>query len=734
MTYLNANQLHILSNAYAKQGFRTGSSLFSKRDITVADVEQLYLDGYLSKNGNKYSSNRRTENALEDHGFDLDGIETIKAPKKKPAKNPEVRLREHIELSESTLSNLKDRDRIQEILLEKAKEKALAGDPWDYVRRQWPELIIKDETDLAYFRKHCKRTKNLDLRLDDTQIELIEHAFNPTVKEIAIKGSTSPGKGFATALLMNIWYSIYTDDRITIISINSSHSKRVMFAEFMTWRKKMRYQDNCDDQVEGVTDPDNQKHFVNIANPKDGEGLSGGHGAHVLFVFDEMSGIPSLLAINARKQASLIIFISNPRTLSGFFFDLYPKVEPDKNQVWVDKGIRRACLTFGGLGALNVRARRLHVLYGPPGGLEGETIDGEKFYIAEGDKVPDRFVPHVRSLIPGQMDYLKYSTIMQSPDPIERAWSGEGKFPPEDAEFQIIAPSWLKEPCGLWKKHQEEIKITALGLDLAASEKGDETVLAAGGPLGIKHIFRTKKANPMATLSWIVSVCNSLGVSLTRGDVPIAIDAIGAGGNVMASLMEQSGAIVYPIVSNAKADNTHLYCNKRAELYGVLGERLNPDSEHLEMFMIPDDEKLKEELVAHEKCFVADMIRFYATPKVKAKGQFASVQPIKEKLGRSPDSSDAVVMCYWVIRDTEFDGAVIDQFNPAKALESYRKTEDGQVIESLGDGSQHELSESDFSEAWGNSPVSVEDEVALFRKAIANQKKNGHMFDWSSMG
>jgi hypothetical protein len=682
-------------------------------------VELLYNEGYLSKRGKAYCANRSTESALRDHDIDVEelSVKEVKKATKKPS--AEQLLAEHINLTSSLEQVTQSRDAIQQSLLKYAINEAKAGDPWNFVRRQWPELIITDPIDLEYFKRNCSRDHALDLRLDDVQVELIEHGLNPTIPEIAIKGSTSPGKGFATALLVNIRYHIFPD-RIVLISQSSKHAKDVMFAEVVTWRKKMRYPDDCETQVAGVIDHNNPKHFIGIANPETGEGLSGGHGKHVMFVFDEASSVDSSLPINARKQASLIVFISNPRTLSGFFYDLYPKVEPDKNQVIVDKGIKRACMTFGGKGALNVRARRLHLPYGPPGGYHGTTLDGEEFFIAEGDPVPDEYLPHVQALIPGQMDLKKYDTIMQTPDETERRWSGEGKFPLEDAEFQIIVPTWLEKPCAMWREHKDKIEITALGLDLAASVKGDSTILVAGGPLGIKHIFKTQKSDSMETLSWVVSCCQEMGIDLKKGDIPIAIDAIGAGGGMMASLMEMNGAVVYAMKGNRAAENSALYCNVRAELYGVLGERLNPDSAHLDVFMIPDDDELKEELTAHEKHFVADMTRFYCTPKVRAKGQFANVQTIKERIGRSPDIADAVTLCHWVIRDREFDGSVAQQFNPNDVLEQYQKKDNGRITEVRGNGNLLDVTEEQFSQNWGNEPTSIEDEIAAFRAAAAS--------------
>ena len=401
--YLNSNQLHVLTNAFRKPGYSKASALSTRKEIRADLVELLYVEGYLSKRGKSYCANRSTEAALQDHDIELDSL--VQEVTEKPVTiSAEDKLAEHIQLTSSVEQVTHSRDTIQQSLLKYAINEAKAGNPWNFVRRQWPELVITDPIDLEYFKRHCNREHALDLRLDDVQCELIEHGLNPTIPEIAIKGSTSPGKGFATALLINIRYHIFMD-RIVLISQSSKHAKDVMFAEVATWRKKMRYPDKCETQVAGVMDPDNPKHFIGIANPETGEGLSGGHGKHVMFCFDEASSVDASLPTNARKQASLIVFISNPRVLSGFFYDLYPSVEPDKNQVIVDKGIKRACLTFGGNGALNVRARRLHLPYGPPGGYHGTTLDGEEFFIAEGDTISDEYWPHVEALIPGQMSW-----------------------------------------------------------------------------------------------------------------------------------------------------------------------------------------------------------------------------------------------------------------------------------------------------------------------------------------
>jgi len=710
--YLSPDQLHILATAYRHRGYHHATKLFSKPSLRVADVEDLYSQGYLSKRGQRYAANERTSKALEDHGWDLSVVEVQEKPKPEPKLKPEEKFASRmLEAELDDLAAIEPGElkalvqAATNLRLEDCRQRCRDGNPSPLIRMQWPDLVIKDKDELWHFKRLCQRDHDLDLRLDDKACKFLKWAFDPTMREMAIKGCTSAGKGHGTSLFINLWYDIWQEDRIVLISETSTHAKDVMFAEVATWRRMMAHPCKGEILREGIKDPGVEKHNLVIANPQTGEGLSGRHGGHTLFVFDEASSTPEFLYKNAQQPARMIIAISNPRVLSGWFYNLFPKMNPNDDQIITDRGIRRGLVTFGGPDCLNVRGNRLKdPIYAPPDGLKITTPDGE-YEFPEGVEIPKELRKHAKNLIPGQMDIEKFRTTMQDTDKTKVAWAGLGHFPPEDLEFQIIPPSWLDKPVKLWREKSNEIKVSAFGLDLASSDDGDECSLTPGGHKGLlmPHTIRKKMTNEEA-LTWVRGCAASHGIDLFDGTCPIAVDTIGAGGDRFCDILEAAGATVVRCTGNASSDvNPHVYMNKRTELYGELANRLSPDSDDLETFMIPDDLKLLEEIVAHEKIYATDGIRFRLTPKKKEAG--SKQMTIKDKIGRSPDRADSAVLCFAAIQESAESGCVTNQFDPRSVIIEIKKQQDGteQKLNALGEQASEDAeytSLEDEKELW----------------------------------
>lgn len=682
--YLSADGLHVLSNAYRNRGYHHATKLFSKPHLRVQDVQALYEQGFLSKRGERFAANDSTLKVLQDHGWDLSLVEIqekakpepkLKAEEKFAARLIEADLDEMVGMEPGELKALVQA--VTNTKLEECRQRCRDGDPFPLIRMQWPELVIKDADMLWHFKRLCSRDHDLDLRLDDKACKFLKWAFDPTMREMAIKGCTSAGKGHGTSLFINLWYDIWQEDRIVLISETSTHAKDVMFAEVATWRRLMKHPCKGEILREGIKDPGVEKHNLVIANPQTGEGLSGRHGGHTLFVFDEASSTPEFLYKNARQPARMVIAISNPRVLSGWFYNLFPKLNPNDDQIINDRGIRRGLVTFGGPDCLNVQGQRLKdPIYSPPDGLKITTPDGE-YEFPEGVEIPKELRKHARELIPGQMDIEKFRTTMQDTDKTKVAWAGLGHFPPEDLEFQIIPPSWLDKPVQAWNLRHSEIVVSAFGLDLAASDDGDECSLTPGGWKGLlKPLTIRKKMTNEEALTWVRNGAASCGVNLFDGSCPIAVDAIGAGGDRFCGILESAGATVIRCIGNASSDaNPHVYMNKRTELYGELASRLSPDSDELDVFMIPDDHSLHEEFVAHEKIYATDGIRFRLTPKKKEAG--SKVMTIKDKIGRSPDRADSAVLCFAAIQESAESGCLTNQFDPRTVATEIKKSDDG---------------------------------------------------------
>ncbi len=531
----------------------------------------------------------------------------------------------------------KAREAKAELALRNAIRRARNGESWDYVKWQWPELMARDEDERTLLGR--------DLRIDGFQSDIIESAFRPEITELFIKGCTKPGKGFAVALVANVWFDIFPESRVIISSDRIEHAQRVIFAEIASLRQRMRRPGSGTIQVRGISD--GPKHYMMIANPQTGEGFSGQHGPSTLFLFDEASAVPDEFYDNAKKQARMIIALSNPRTLGGWFRRAFPIQTPDATQTVATSFGRRRCVTVGGEDCLNVRHKRLEKPIAPHGGIE---IRGRTF--AAGDPIPSELHDDIRPIIPNQLDYARYRDILAHPNPRHVEVFGQGRFPMEDLELQVILDSWLDRHIDAWSIMREEIPVDAFGLDVAASQNGDETVLAAGGSSGLRRLHVRQMADTMQTVAWTLAIArDEYGIDLKAGMVPVAVDMDGLGKGVGDRLAEQ-GARIIEIRGNRPADvEPDLYANKRAENYGELARRLDPRGPWgNDPWPMVTDAMLREELTAPAKLFASDGVRFRITPKDRPPGGIFKGETLREKLGRSPDRADAVVYLYAAVR------------------------------------------------------------------------------------
>jgi hypothetical protein len=331
-------------------------------------------------------------------------------------------------------------------------------------------------------------------------------------------------------------------------------------------------------------------------------------------VFDEATSISDEFYDLAKTQAKLIVALANPRTMGGWFRRAFPLDSPNRTQTIETPFGKRRCITISGRDCRNVR--------------EG------------------------REVIPNQITRERYEALMSHPDPRWRTVFALGHFPEEDPERQVILPSWLERHQQAW---HSGIGVEALGLDVAASEHGDATVLAVGGKDGVREIHRHKKRDTMETVGWVLSLAQDrYGLDVRYGNVPICVDMDGLGKGVGDRLREQ-GVRVIEFRGNATSKaHPKTYVNLRAEAYGELARRLDPEGPWAdEPWALPADPLLREELVAPEKIFSSDGLAFRLTPKHRHPGATFVGETLQEKLGRSPDTADAVAYLYHAERSIE---------------------------------------------------------------------------------
>lgn len=163
-----------------------------------------------------------------------------------------------------------------------------------------------------------------------------------------------------------------------------------------------------------------------------------------------------------------------------------------------------------------------------------------------------------------------------------------------------------------------------LGVDVARSADGDETVIAsrADKRIRIERVIRTSDAMEVCgTVMQVAAGYQSLGYS-----VSCVVDADGLGGPV-ADRLREMGLQVTDYRASAQARDADRYANRRAETWYTGGEVLR------ECDLDPDD------------MLAADLAGPHAG-KMTSRGQL-TVEPkdaTRKRIGRSPDRADAVLM------------------------------------------------------------------------------------------
>lgn len=486
---------------------------------------------------------------------------------------------------------------------------AFTGDPVPLIKWQWPALVVPPgSNDADLFPR--------GVRLDDWQIDIIRAMLADDICQIRIKGAAGVGKGYAVAMGVCLYYREHADAKIVITSASADHAESVMFAEIKRWFATMRSPGAGRMLSDTITaDP---HAYIKIANPKNGEGFSGHHSAHVMFVIDEATHLPESRFNLVATQAHKIVALANPRVVSGWFRREFGKVRPDQTRTEQTPMGGLRLVTVAGMDCTNVKTGRV--------------------------------------VIPGQLDLGRYK-LLKSGDPRFAMVFADGQFPPEDEFAQLILPSWFERHRAAWRC---DLPIEAGGLDVAGSDEGDKTVLAVGGRLGVRKLYDWREVDTMLTVGRVLHIfANDFGIDLTHGNHPFGVDVVGLGKGTADRLKELGVWVVF--VNNGEgATDSKRYTNKRAENYGELARRLDPkEAAGAEPFGLPDEPFLLEELAAPEKTYRSDGIKFSITPKDRKPGMPENVKVLSEILGRSPDSADAVVNLYAAVRANGLAGEFV---------------------------------------------------------------------------
>lgn len=256
----------------------------------------------------------------------------------------------------------------------------------------------------------------------------------------------------------------------------------------------------------------------------------------------------------------------------------------------------------------------------------------------------DVIEPMTRSFIPGRLEdnpYLRdtgYRAQLQAlPEPLRsQMLHGDFLAGRQDHEWQVFPSAWIKAAQERWLPQPPNgALMSAIAVDVAQGG-ADETILAPRhgpwyAPLVVVAGAETPRPSDVAGLL----------VRNRRNSAAVVVDVGGGYGGGVKERLEENGIEVRPFngasESSARTiDKQLMFANKRAEAHWRFREALDPDQVGGSEIALPNDPQLYADLVS---------VRW----KLVSRGiQIESKEDLKkpERLGRSPDRGDAVIMAW----------------------------------------------------------------------------------------
>jgi len=340
-------------------------------------------------------------------------------------------------------------------------------------------------------------------------------------------------------------------------------------------------------------------------------------------VFDEGSGIDDMPYQSSDTWAHRKLIIGNPRPCTNFFFHAVQsgdKRSPANNHYW------RKVIRIRADDSPNVRAGRA--------GLQ-------------------------KILVPGLVTWEDYQKRRAQWGREQQAWGLDAEFY-EGPELKLFPAEWLNRAEAAADGGVKPKGRITIGSDPA--EGGDSTVWAVVCENGLLELVSMKTPNTAVISNWTLGLMRKWHVQ----PEDVYLDQ-GGGGKEHADYLREKG---YPVQTVAfgkpvNADGGMVtfwekrdmreqgygYKNRRAQMYDLISQRLNPDNgspfaigrEHAE---------LRRQLSPIPRLYDGEG-RMYLPPKRKV--PHSNVQTMIDLCGHSPDEADALALAVYGLSQERFE-------------------------------------------------------------------------------
>lgn len=276
--------------------------------------------------------------------------------------------------------------------------------------------------------------------------------------------------------------------------------------------------------------------------------------------------------------------------------------------------------------------------------LGGKEVNGPGPHLVDGTMVRARS----RTFIPAKLEdnpdlaATNYDSVLAGlPEELRLAYR-EGRFDVslQDDAFQVIPTAWVKAAQARWtSKPPHNVPMCAMGVD-ASGGGNDPLVIAPRYDGWYPQLIRVEgKDIPMERIG---KHCAGVVISHRLHGAKIIVDMGGGyGGPLYEQLIENIGSADVTAYKGAEAsvrrtkDQKLGYFNKRTQAYWQFREALDPSQEGGSPIALPPEPRLVADLTAPT---------FEITPRgIKVE----SKEHVCDRLGRSTDEGDAVVMAWY---------------------------------------------------------------------------------------
>lgn len=445
---------------------------------------------------------------------------------------------------------------------------------------------------------------------------------------VLVRSGHNLGKSFVAAAACNWWYDTFDPG----VVITTAPTERDVVDILWTEIRLQRYRANLPMSFIGGRAPEmrtSDEHWAKGYTARKGESFQGRHRSHMLFVFDECEGVEpqywdTTNTMFKPQEGHAWLAIGNPTTTTSRAYLEEMALDREGNPKW-------HVVTLSALDHPNVAAQLSGLPLPVPSAVSVEQIDS---WIADWcELIPPEEV---------EATDIQWRSCWYRPGPV--------------ADSRILGRRPSAGTFGVWSDALWQSAVTAdlrpdprqlprLGCDVARHGDDFTEIHARWGDCALSHeshngwtLDRTharliELATELAHQATAEREAGILPVSPKL--IPLVIDDDGLGGG-LTDFLKRDGYHVIQIGAGTIASRPDLYPNKRSELWFQTAQRARLGKLDLHRLSSRILHELKRQAMAPEWA-----------PDAAGRRVVEKKSDTKEKLGRSPDSMDALNLAWY---------------------------------------------------------------------------------------